>query len=301
MEGTKLLCSLLIIQILLPPFSSARNLFREYIGAEFNGVRFSDVPINPGVEFHFILAFAIDYTSDGRSPTDGKFSVFWDADNLTPSNVAAFKQSHSNVKVALSLGGDTVGNGPAYFDPSASSIDTWVNNAAESLTGIIRQYGFDGIDVDYEHFRADPDTFAECVGRLLTRLKDNGVISFASIAPYDDDEVQSHYLALWRKYGEAIDYVNFQFYAYDAGTTVAQFLEYYEKQCSNYDGGKVMVSFSSEAGGGGLSPGKGFFGACRTLRMQGRLNGIFVWSADDSMNDGFRYEGTAQNLLANAC
>ncbi|KAL5764233.1 hypothetical protein ACOSP7_016584 [Xanthoceras sorbifolium] len=272
------------------------DLFREYIGAEFNNVRFSDVPINPNVDFHFILSFAIDYdTSSSPSPTNGQFNVFWDSDNLSPSEVSAIKSQHSNVKVALSLGGDSVGNGHAYFNPT--SVDSWVSNAVASLTSIIQQYNLDGIDIDYEHFQADPDTFADCIGRLVRTLKQNGVISFASIAPFDDDQVQSHYKALWKSYGHLIDYVNFQFYAYDKGTSVSQFMDYYNTQSSNYNGGKVLVSFISD-GSGGLSPDDGFFTACTRLRSQNQLHGIFIWSADDSKANGFRYEKRSQALLA---
>lgn len=272
------------------------HLFREYIGAEFNNVRFTDVPVNPNVDFHFILSFAIDYdTSSSPSPTNGKFNIFWDTDNLSPSQVSSIKKQHSNVKVALSLGGDSVANDHAYFNPS--SVDSWVSNAVSSLTRIIQQYNLDGIDIDYEHFQADPDTFTECIGQLITAFKRNGVISFASIAPFDDDQVQSHYLALWRKYGHQIDYVNFQFYAYDQGTSVAQFLNYFNTQSSNYNGGKVLVSFISD-GSGGLSPANGFFTACSKLKSQNQLHGIFVWSADDSKAGGFRYEKRSQALLA---
>ena len=293
----------LFLFLLSYPLSSAAapaasNLFREYIGAEFNGVKFSDVPINPGVDFHFILSFAIDYTTSDPSPTNGDFNIFWDSDNLAPSDVAAIKQRHSNVKVALSLGGDSVGNGYAYFNPS--SIGPWVSNAVSSLTKIIKQYNLDGIDIDYEHFSADPDTFAECIGQLLTTLKNNGVISFASIAPFDDDQVQGHYQELWKKYGHVIDYVNFQFYAYDSGTTVSQFLSYFETQSANYKGGKVLASFATDGSSGGLTPQGGFFSACNSLKMQGKLHGIFIWSADDSMNNGFRYEKRSQSMLASA-
>ncbi|CAJ1979388.1 unnamed protein product [Sphenostylis stenocarpa] len=272
------------------------NLFREYIGAEFNNVKFSDVPVNPSVEFHFILSFAIDYdTSSSPSPTNGNFNIFWDTNNLNPTQVSAIKTKNSNVKVALSLGGDSVGGGSAFFNPS--SIDSWVSNAVSSLTTIIKDYNLDGIDIDYEHFQTDPETFSECVGRLIKTLKSNGVIKFASIAPFDDDQVQSHYLALWKSYGSLIDYVNFQFYAYDKGTSVAQFIDYFNTQSSNYDGGKVLVSFSTD-GSGGLAPNDGFFAACHTLKSQQKLHGIFVWSADDSMGNGFRYEKQSQALLA---
>ncbi|XP_072952165.1 chitinase 2-like [Typha angustifolia] len=287
-----------LLSILLPSPSAAidSKLFREYIGAEFNNVRFTDVPVNPGVEFHFILSFAIDYTNSA-SPTNGNFEIFWDSSNLSPSQVASIKRRNGNVKVALSLGGDTVNGQFAYFNPS--SIDSWVNNAVSSLTKIIKQYNLDGIDIDYEHFQADPNTFAECIGQLVMKLKNNGVVSFASIAPFDDDQVQKHYLALWKKYGNLIDYVNFQFYAYDASTTVSQFLSYFAQQSSNYEGGKVLVSLSTD-GSGGLSPDNGFFRACNTLKMQGKLHGIFIWSADNSMANGFRFEKQSQNLLASA-
>ncbi|XP_061361833.1 chitinase 2-like [Gastrolobium bilobum] len=277
--------------------SSSSNIFREYIGAEFNNVKFSDVPVNPNVQFHFILSFAIDYdtSSSSPSPTNGKFNIFWDTQNLSPSQVSSIKSKNSNVKVALSLGGDSVGGGSAYFDPS--SIDSWVSNAVSSLTNIIKDYNLDGIDIDYEHFKSDPDTFAECVGKLIKTLKTNGVITFASIAPFDDDQVQSHYMALWKSYGHLIDYVNFQFYAYDKGTSVSQFIDYFNIQSSNYNGGKVLVSFISD-GSGGLSPDNGFFTACHRLKIQKKLHGIFVWSADDSKANGFRYEKQSQALLA---
>ncbi|XP_062083517.1 chitinase 2-like [Humulus lupulus] len=271
------------------------NLFREYIGAEFNNVKFSDVPINPNVDFHFLLSFAIDYDTSGTTATNGKFNVFWDSDNLSPSQVSAIKQRHPNVKVGLSLGGDSVSSGYAYFKPF--SIDSWVSNAVSTLTQIIQQYGLDGIDIDYEHFSSDTHTFAECIGRLIKTLKENDVISFASIAPFDDDQVQSHYKALWNKYGQLIDYVNFQFYAYDEGTTVSQFIDYFKTQSSNYHGGKVLTSFISD-GSGGLSPENGFFMACNQLKQQGQLHGIFIWSADDSKKNGFRYEKRSQTLLA---
>ena len=298
MASQKFLFQTLLSFLPLLYSSQASNVFREYIGAEFKGVKFSDVPINPGVDFHFILSFAIDYTRSNPTPTNGDFNIFWDTENLTPTDVTAIKQSNSNVKVALSIGGDSVGNEKVQFNPT--SVDSWVSNAVSSLTTIIKQYNLDGIDIDYEHFVADPDTFTECIGQLLTTLKNNGVISFASIAPFDDDQVQSHYLALWKKYGNVIDYVNFQFYAYASSTTVSQFLNYFETQRANYEGGKVLASFATDGSSGGLRPQGGFFSACNTLKMQGKLDGIFIWSADDSKSNGFIYEMQSQSLLASA-
>ncbi|KAJ0981568.1 hypothetical protein J5N97_009823 [Dioscorea zingiberensis] len=254
------------------------------------------------VEFHFILSFGIDYTNisslgDNQLPNNGKFKAFWDTQNLNPLAIAAIKQAHKNVRVLISLGGDTLFNRWVYFQPY--TIDSWVDNAVASLTKIILSYNLDGIDIDYEHFSADENTFAECIGRLVKTLKDNGIISYASIAPYEDPDVQSHYKALWSKYGHLIDHVNFQFYAYNTGTNMSQFLDYFEAQRLNYYGGKMLASFSTE-GEGGLVPRDGFFTACESLLKQGKLSGIFIWCADASKKDGFHYEEQAQQLLAKA-
>ncbi|XP_074295128.1 chitinase 2-like [Silene latifolia] len=287
-----------LITLFSPKITQAKNsnIFREYIGAEFRNITFSDVPINPNVQFDFILSFGIDYTSTSPpSPTNGNFNIFWDSDNLSPSQVSLIKRKHKNVRVALSVGGDSVFNNPAYFDPT--SVQSWVTNAFTSLRKIIIQYNLDGIDIDYEHFKTDSSTFAKCIGQLITRLKHEKVIKFASIAPFDDEDVQSHYTALWKSYGHVIDYVNFQFYAYDNTTTIPEFIKYYEEQTRNYKGGKILTSFISD-GSKGLPPATTFFPACKILKKRRQLYGIFVWCADDSKSLGFRYEKESQSLLA---
>ncbi|KAK3012638.1 hypothetical protein RJ639_008594 [Escallonia herrerae] len=300
MSSSYLFASILTLQIFLSSsfFQAAAEssrLFREYIGAEGNNVTFTDVPINPAVDFHFILSFTIDYTSSSPPrPTNGDFSAYWDNEILSPAQVSYVKAHHPNVKVAMSLAGDTVNDHRVFFEPA--SINSWVRNAISSITRIVKEYDLDGIDIDYEHFRADPDTFAECIGRLLYYLKKNQIVSFTSIAPYEDDSVQQHYLALWRKYGNLIDYVNFQFYAYKKGTTVSEFMRYFEIQSANYNGGKILVSFGTD-GSGGLSPQNGFFRACSMLRDQGKLHGIFIWAADYSKEAKFRYETQSQEFL----
>ncbi|XXG46787.1 hypothetical protein AAC387_Pa02g1541 [Persea americana] len=295
MEPSKLIAVMLFLSLSTCNAANSK-LFREYIGAESDSVKLTDMPINSDVEVHFILAFAIDYAN---GTTNGKFNVFWKTNNLKPADILSIKNKHRNVKVAVSLGGDSVdGHHKAYFNPK--SISTWVNNAVSSLTQIIKQYNLDGIDIDYEHFRTGPNTFSLCIGQLISTLKSKGVICFASIAPFDDGgPVQSHYLSLWKKYGRQIDYVNFQFYAYDKGIGISQFLSYFDAQASNYKGGKVLASFIS-GGDGGLGPSNGFFEACNELKKQRKLEGIFVWCADESKEFGFRYEKLSQGLLASA-
>ncbi|OMO91382.1 2S globulin [Corchorus olitorius] len=294
MEFCKILFATFFLLLFSKSNAANSKLFREYIGAE-SDVKLSDVPIiDSSVEFHFILAFAIDYTDD-KQPTNGKFNVFWETDNLGPKQIASIKDSNSNVKIAVSLGGDTVvGNNKAFFTPK--STESWVQNAVSSLSDMIQQYHIDGIDIDYEHFKASPEIFAECIGELIKSLKNSGTISFASIAPYDDDTVQSHYLELWRKYGHVIDYVNFQFYAYDK-LSVSEFVSKFKEQASNYGGSQLLASFES-GGGGGLNPNDGFFEACKELKEQEKLGGIFIWCADESQKSRFQYEKKSQDLLA---
>lgn len=304
MTSSKLIAAALLPALLalhaVPMATAANsNLFRDYIGAIFNGVKFTDVPINPKVRFDFILAFVIDYTTatEPPSPTNGQFNIFWQNSVLTPSAVAAIKQANPNVRVAISIGGATVNNRPVFFN--ITSVDSWVSNAVASLTGIIQQYNLDGIDIDYEQFQVDPATFAECVGRLVTTLKGNGVIKFASIAPYDNSDVQRHYQALWAAYGSAIDYINFQFYAYGPSTTASQYVSFFDNQIVNYPGGNILASFTTAATTNSV-PIDTAFSACQTLQSQGKLYGVFIWAADHSRNQGFKYDTQAQALLANA-
>ncbi|KAM7496612.1 hypothetical protein LguiA_021026 [Lonicera macranthoides] len=305
---------------------SKPSIFREYIGYmdlghvagdfdkfKYNNVSLSDVPINPNVEFHFILSFAIDYTKKPDNTkytelteytpnnTDGHFFVYWDTEILTPSEVLSIKSKQPNVKVAVSIGGFTYAGGDSSFH--ATSIDTWVTNAVPTLTKIIRNYHLDGIDIHYRKFTEGdmqgPDTFASCIGRLISTLKDDGIISFASIAPFDGEKSQNHYMQLWRKYGHLIDYVNFQFYKYDTkSTTVDQFIDYFDLQTILYNGGYILVSLKSNDEGG-LSVKNGFFAACNKLRSSRKnFMGIFIWCADLSKPKGFLYENQSQALLA---
>ncbi|KAM0858973.1 hypothetical protein ACQ4PT_047501 [Festuca glaucescens] len=298
-----LLPALLALHLQAPTMATAAgnsNLFRDYIGAIYNGVRFTDVPVDPRVRFDYILAFVIDYTTatEPPTPTNGRFNVFWQDTVLTPAAIAEVKRRNPNVRVGVSLGGATVSGSPVFFNVTCG-IDAWVRNAVESLTGIIQRYGLDGIDIDYEEFQVDPATFAECAGRLVAALKSSGVIRFASIAPYGNADVQRYYRMLWAAHGHAIDYVNFQFYAYGVSTTAEKYVSLFDEQMFNYPGANILASFSTAATNTTVPVGTAL-SACQTLQSQGKLYGIFLWAADHSRNQGFKYETQAQALLANA-
>ncbi|KAH6556269.1 hypothetical protein KP509_1Z192700, partial [Ceratopteris richardii] len=269
------------------------KIFREYIGALYNGVKFTDVPINTGVTFHFILAFAIDYTSSA-SPTNGLFNIYLQNSVLTPAAVQAIKSQYSNVKVMVSLGGETISGQPVQF--RATSVNSWVSNAVSSLTSLISQYHLDGIDIDYEHFDSvSTDTFVSCIGQLIQQLKSSGLISVATIAPFDG--VQTQYKASWDQYNNVIDLDNFQFYSYPSSTSASQFVSYYNTAAATYGGeAKVLASFST--GRVGPAPSTAL-SAIQQLKSNGKLPGIFIFSADgSSAASSFQYEQQAQTLLA---
>ena len=97
MKSKPILPLLFLLQLFVAPPSlmaaGPANVFREYIGAEFNNVKFSDVPIRSNIEeFHFLLSFAIDFDASSRSFTNGAFDVVGDSDNLNPSAVASIKK-----------------------------------------------------------------------------------------------------------------------------------------------------------------------------------------------------------------
>ncbi|XP_073010139.1 chitinase 2-like [Typha latifolia] len=275
---------------------ASQKLFREYIGAGREHVRLSDVPIVENVDFHFILAFAIDYTkTPPHEPTDGIFDAFFFNEYITAKDVADFKDRHPKVKVALSLGGAEIPHGgtktAVSFAPS--SVDTWVNNAVASLTSVIKNYHIDGIDINYESFQTSTDMFAECIGRLITKLKTNGVISFASIAPYK--WTNNFYKALWPRYEDFIDYVNYQFYAVDKNANEQTYLDDYNAERLTY-GTKLLAGLASGTANA-ISPDVAIR-ACRTLHNEGKLLGIFIWSANNSRARRFTFEYQAQNILA---
>ncbi|KAM0909605.1 hypothetical protein ACQ4PT_014708 [Festuca glaucescens] len=188
------------------------------------------------------------------TPTNGVFSPFWDTDNLSAAAMSATTAAHPNLSIMVGFGGDTLQNTGVNATFAPSSVDSWVANAASSLSAMINQYGLDGVDVDYEHFGADVDTFVECIGRLLTQLKASFPNVATSIAPFERGDIQEYYQALWSRYSGVIDYVNFQFYGYGANTNVDYYVKFYNDQQANYPGAKVLASFKTGDVTGLLSP-----------------------------------------------
>lgn len=267
------------------------KVMMEYIGATGVPITF-DVPIKAGIDFHFILSFAIDADSSG-TPQNGVFSPYWAA-TLTPAAVAAAKSRHPNMKAMASLSGWSLGPKTlSWYNPRNKNL--WISNAFSSLKTLIQTYNLDGVDVDYERFpKHSGATFAYCIGELITMLKNHSLITVATVAPFYT--TVGPYLELFERYEGVIDYVNYQFYT-DKLRSPRKYVEAFENRTAQFDRNKVLPSY--EVNGRGIQ-GDAFFEALGLLEGKGfNINGAMIFSADASASSGFYYEKRTQQFLLN--
>ncbi|XP_057770115.1 chitinase 1-like [Salvia miltiorrhiza] len=268
------------------------KVMMEYIGATGIPVKLEDVPIEDAIDFHFILSFAIDADSSGAAQ-NGVFSPYWAA-TLTPAAVAAAKAQHPNVKAMASLSGWSLGPKTlSWYNPR--NRDLWISNAFSSLKTLIHTYHLDGVDVDYERFpKHSGDSFAYCIGELITMLKNHSLITVATIAPFYS--TVAPYVELCGRYGGVIDYVNYQFYT-DKVRSPEKYLEAFRNRTVQFDGNKVLPAY--EVDGRGIQ-GDEFFAALGLLEQSGfEIDGAMIFSADASASGGFYYEKRTQEFLLN--
>ncbi|KAK3038049.1 hypothetical protein RJ639_032028 [Escallonia herrerae] len=272
-------------------FSDAKVMM-EYIGATGLPVTFDPVPIDDGIDFHFILSFAIDADASGN-PQNGNFSPYW-ASTLTPDAVSTIKARHPNVKALASLSGWSLASTVLHWYTPANP-NLWISNAFSSLNSIITTYHLDGIDVDYENFPRHNESFGYCIGELITMLKNQSVITVATIAPFYTTVLP--YIDLFNRYGDVIDYVNHQFYT-DKVKTPQGYLKAFQLRVQQFDKEKVLPAY--EVNGRGIQ-GDAFFDALALLEKNGfDVNGVMIFSADASASDNYYYEKRSQAFLLNS-
>lgn len=264
----------------------------EYIGATGVPITFDHVPIEKDIDFHFLLSFAID-ADESANPQNGIFSPYW-ASTLTPDSVAEIKSKHPNVKALASLSGWSLGDTVLrWYDPKDPYV--WISNAFTSLKTLILAYHLDGIDIDYENFPKHNSSFAYCVGELISMLKNQSVISVATIAPFNTRSAP--YIELCDGYGDLIDYVNYQFYT-DKIRNPKRYLEAFKLRAEQFDGDKLLPSY--EVNGRGIQ-GDEFFEALGLLEENGfDVKGVMIFSADASSKDNYYYERESQAFLLNS-
>ncbi|KAK4585531.1 hypothetical protein RGQ29_022972 [Quercus rubra] len=266
----------------------------EYIGATGTPITFDPVPIEDGIDFHFILGFAIDADPSGQTQ-NGTFSPYW-VDTLTPASVAAIKAKHSNVKALASLSGWSLGQKVIrWYDPVEPQI--WISNAFSSLQSIAIKYHLDGIDIDYENLPKHNSTFAYCIGELITMLKNQSAISIATIAPFYTTAIP--YIELFKNYGSVMTMLTTNsILISDKVSTPKGYLEAFRLRAEQFDRNKLLPSY--EVNGRGIQ-GEAFFEALDLLKENGfEVNGVMIFSADASSTNSNYHERKSQAFLLNS-
>ena len=132
-------------------------------------------------ELHIVVPFARDYDS-GNAYMMGKFLPYFDTTGFSAQAIKDFrkKSQYTDIKFFLSI----EGRDPRFpFSLTSTDESTWIQNAIDSLKKIVEDYGFDGIDVYYEHIESIAENqFASSFFEVITRLKlRDKVISMASM------------------------------------------------------------------------------------------------------------------------
>ncbi|CAK9164629.1 unnamed protein product, partial [Ilex paraguariensis] len=260
------------------------KVMMEYIGATGVPITFTPVPIEDGIDFHFILSFAIDTDSSGN-PQNGTFSAYW-APTLTLESVATIKAIHANVKALASLSCWSLGNKVLrwYTPPDPQQ---WISNAFTSLKKLVTTYHLDGIDIDYENFPKHNESFAYCIEPKCHPV--------ATIAPFYS--TTAPYMELYNRCGDVIDYINHQFYT-DKVKTLRGFLEAFRLRTQQFGREKVLPSYEVNVRG---IQGDAFFEALSLLEENGfDVNGVMIFSADASASNDYYYERKSQAFLLNS-
>ncbi|KAJ7551008.1 hypothetical protein O6H91_07G129600 [Diphasiastrum complanatum] len=276
--------------------TSGKKVIMDYIGASGIDITVTGVPITDSVDFYFILAFAID-ASPTAQPQNGIFEPYWST-KITPKSIAALKLKHRNVKVLISLAGDTqyVSNTKQpqvyWYDPA--DPDLWVKNGVQSLTRMAKQWYADGIDVNYENFHANNNKkFTYCLGQLITQLKQKQVITVATMAPYLKTTLL--YQDLYHNYSHVFDYLNYQFYADDL-FSVSQYVNYFREVVGKYRAyGKTTASIQLYNQG---LQGKKFTSVVTELLKNDSLPGVMIWDLDASSKKHYVTETALQALFS---
>lgn len=101
--------------------------------------------------------------------------------------------------------------------PTTSGVDA--ASFASTIAAFVKQYSFDGVDIDYEDFDAmSAGTAAEWIEIFHTSLRsglgDAYLISHAPIAPWFDtsESPDGGYASVWKSVGTTLDWFNVQFY-----------------------------------------------------------------------------------------
>ncbi|XP_047160633.1 ruBisCO-associated protein-like [Vigna umbellata] len=199
-------------------------------------------------EYQIALTFATDYDDDDH-PTNGIFRPTWDLQKVTPEAIELFKEKGRSMDVDVKVF-VSIGNRGTHQPFKSLDNKTWIANATQSLTNLIQckdlNLHVDGIDVLYEQIDASPGDFIQCVGQLIKNLKENGVITEASISPTFNLN-KEFYSRLYSSVSFLVDFVDYQFQKeVDFVMNPGVLLQRYNELTKVYPRRKLLAGYSAE-------------------------------------------------------
>lgn len=191
-------------------------------------------------EAHIVLAFARDYDAAGKHQM-GKFVPYFDS-SFDAEKIQAIRDSAkgTTVKFFVSIGGR---NKKYPFQIPSGRRAEWVRNAVESLKDIVNNYGFDGIDVYYEHVETRNE-FAKVIREVIWKLKTGNekVISSASLTV--SAPLNSLYNDLYKAGSADFDHVVYQSHSVTSPISTFDELVKVFDRLTNYPKTKIFAGHS---------------------------------------------------------
>lgn len=160
---------------------------------------------------HVCYAFAIPTADGGLRDLENSETV-----------AALIRSAHENgAKVLLSVGGWSYNDAPLEnVFMAATSTDAGVNRLAENILAMCEQYGFDGVDMDWEHPRVDGGSAKQYESLMLALsepLHARGKLLTAAVLSGATADGNIYYDAVAHTNAvlNAVDFINVM--AYDGG------------------------------------------------------------------------------------
>jgi len=204
---------------------------------------------------HVILSFLIP---DPSNPLNLVLSG--NLDNNVLGDIQTVQQAGK--KVMISMGGETFSS--AAYQAMVGKED----EVAANIAAIVNQYGFDGVDLDYEDTNAimdktpydGPQFISDLTNALAGKLPSGALITHAPQppylcapgAPFNCPASTTGYVEVLQKAGANISWLNMQYYNNDWYVTpVDKVVTGYEQAVAGWTdfGGVMGWQFSSDANG----------------------------------------------------
>ena len=149
--------------------------------------KFGVEDINPKLFTHLIYAFAI---FDENNFSIKAFDNWNDIENEGFKKFTKLKRENKELKVMIAIGGwtdsQTIDNFKKYSALVAS--DRNIEKFVDSAVKFLKEYGFDGLDLDWEYpsTTQDKNGFSKLISALKSKFKPHGYLLSAAVPGSSD-------------------------------------------------------------------------------------------------------------------